>query len=180
MTGRILPTNPANEDDADAAETRRDLVNLQNIAARAIIASRINFYAAEIPYRLKNYISDMVETVNLCENCRTVKRTSQAGYKVFTFRNPYLGNTCVPFLHWACNYNCARSIEIPARREQILSALEQDKKYYDYVTSLDMPTARSNSSSSSTNISLSLSHINLPSATTLPDEVPNSHSCVIL
>ena len=178
VTGRILPTNPANEENADA-ETRHDLVNLQNIAARAIIASRINFYAAEIPYRLKNYISDMVETVNLCENCRTVKRISQAGYKVFTFRNPYLGNTCVPFLHWACNYNCARSIEIPARREQILSALEQDKKYYDYVTSLDMPV-RSNSSSSSTTRSLSLSHVNLPSATNVPEEVPNSHSCVIL
>ena len=66
VTGRILPTNAGSED----AETRQDLVNLQNIAARAIIASRINFYMAEIPYRLKNYISDMVETVNLCENCR--------------------------------------------------------------------------------------------------------------
>ena len=180
VTGRILPTHPTNEEQADM-ETRQGEVNLQNIAARAIIASRINFYAAEIPYRLKNYISDLVETVNLCENCRTVKKTCQPGYKVFTFRNPYLGNTCVPFLHWACNYNCARSIEIPARREQILSALEQDKKYYDYVTSLDLPPApRSSSGSTSTNRSLSLSHVNLQSVNTLPEEVPNSHSCIVL
>ena len=136
VTGRILPTNPTMEDN----ETRRsqldhdyDQLNLQNIAARVIIASRTNFYAAEIPFRLKNYISDMVNTVNPCENCSTVKGFHDPGFKVFTFRNPYLGNTCVPFLHWACDYNCAREIEIPARRQQILSAKEQDKIYEDYV-----------------------------------------------
>lgn len=140
VTGRILPTNPALDDHYGGNLNRRpefyqdyEQVNLQNIAARAIIASRINFYAAEIPFRLKNYISDMVNTINPCENCSTVKVIADPGYKVFTFRNPYLGNTCVPFLHWACDYDCAREIEIPARREQILSALEQDKIYEDYV-----------------------------------------------
>lgn len=39
-----------------------------------------------------------------------VKNMNEAGYKVFTFRNPYLGNTCVPFLHWACDYECASEI----------------------------------------------------------------------
>jgi hypothetical protein len=36
--------------------------------------------------------------VNLCGNCWTVRSADEAGYKVFTFKNPYLGNTCVPFL----------------------------------------------------------------------------------
>lgn len=138
VTGRILPTNPSADQDVQPVHHHQqqyihDGVNLQNLAARAIIASRINFYAAEIPFRLKNYISDMVNTVNPCENCSTIKDINESGFKVFTFRNPYLGNTCVPFLHWACDYNCARDIEIPARREQILSALEQDKLYEDYV-----------------------------------------------
>merc|ERR1712203_806964 len=80
VTGRILPTNPANR-----SHTEYEQVNLQNLAARAIIASRINFYAAEIPFRLKNYISDMINTVNPCENCSTVRDVNEAGYKVFTF-----------------------------------------------------------------------------------------------
>lgn len=55
------------------------------------------------------------------------------GYKVYTFKNPYLGNTCVPFQHWACSVECAEAIEIPARVEQIMSASEQDRQYADYV-----------------------------------------------
>ena len=58
VTGRILPTNPAIEEAAgnngngnNGFQTEYEQVNLQNIAARAIIASRINFYAAEIPFR---------------------------------------------------------------------------------------------------------------------------------
>ena len=44
---------------------------------------------------------------------------------MYTFKNPYLGNTCVPFLHWACSLDCARDIEVPARLEQLQSAEEQ-------------------------------------------------------
>ena len=67
VTGRILPID---SEESEHQPNLPDPVNLQNIAARVVIASRINFYAAEIPFRLKNYISDMVDTVNLCENCR--------------------------------------------------------------------------------------------------------------
>ena len=35
-----------------------------------------------------------------------------AGYFVFTFHNPYLGNTCVPFQHWTCSKECALTIEV--------------------------------------------------------------------
>lgn len=55
------------------------------------------------------------------------------GFKVITFKNPYLGNTCVPFQHWACSLDCARSVEIPARLEQVSAAREQDLQYEHYV-----------------------------------------------
>ena len=56
-----------------------------------------------------------------------------AGFKVITFKNPYLGNTCVPFQHWACSLACAQAIEIPARLEQIAAARQLDKQYDAYI-----------------------------------------------
>lgn len=56
------------------------------------------------------------------------------GFKVITFKNPYLGNTCVPFQHWACSIACATAIEIPARKEQITAASALDKEYDKYVS----------------------------------------------
>merc|ERR1712060_600230 len=72
-------------------------------------------------------------------------------YKVFTFKNPYLGNTCVPFQHWACSLACAREVEIPARREQLQDRKEQDRQYERYVresVSRLRPSQRALSSSS--------------------------------
>ena len=69
----------------------------------------------------------------LCSNCSNPRPQSAPSYKVFTFKNPYLGNTCVPFQHWACSLLCAREVEIPARREQLSQAREQDRQYERYV-----------------------------------------------
>lgn len=52
---------------------------------------------------------------------------------MITFKNPYLGNTCVPFQHWACSLSCAKDLEVPARLEQIAKARELDTKYERYV-----------------------------------------------
>jgi hypothetical protein len=52
---------------------------------------------------------------------------------VITFKNPYLGNTCVPFQHWACSIDCAKALEIPARIEQIAAAQELDRQYEKYI-----------------------------------------------
>ena len=60
-------------------------------------------------------------------------RYLDTGYKVITFKNPYLGNTCVPFQHWACSLHCAQNIEIPARLEQIAAARELDRQYDAYI-----------------------------------------------
>lgn len=58
---------------------------------------------------------------------------NDVGFKVITFKNPYLGNTCVPFQHWACSIECAKAVEIPARHEQILAAQKLDQQYKDYI-----------------------------------------------
>lgn len=56
-----------------------------------------------------------------------------SGYRVFTFKNPYLGNTCVPFQHWACSRSCAEAIEIPAHQEQMRAAERMDEEYDNYI-----------------------------------------------
>uniref|UniRef100_T1JGE5 Uncharacterized protein n=1 Tax=Strigamia maritima TaxID=126957 RepID=T1JGE5_STRMM len=108
--------------------------SLQFLAAKTVIASKINFFeCVEVAQMLKDYISDSYSNFNLCANCNTAKLHNEPGYKVFTFKNPYLGNTCVPFQHWACCMECAESIEIPARVEQIMASMEQDRQYDLYV-----------------------------------------------
>ena len=67
--------------------------------------------------------------MQLCSNCSIPRPQSASSFKVFTFKNPYLGNTCVPFQHWACSLACAREVEIPARREQLQDRREQDRQY---------------------------------------------------
>lgn len=56
-----------------------------------------------------------------------------SGYKVITFKNPYLGNTCVPFMHWTCSLECAKALEVPARHEQIQTACMLDSMYEQYI-----------------------------------------------
>ena len=48
VTGRILPTNPGQEDVRNSLPpVNFEQINLQNLCSKAIIASRINFYVAE-------------------------------------------------------------------------------------------------------------------------------------
>ena len=100
--------------------------SLQYLSAMSLAAGRINFFHGNfLPNRLKGYLSERVTQLNLCGHCPVVKQIGDSGFKIFTFKNPYLGNTCVPFIHWACSYKCAQAIEIPARREQLSAAEEQ-------------------------------------------------------
>ena len=99
---------------------------LQYLSGMSIASGRINFYHGNLlPKLLKNQLSEQVTQLNLCGNCSNVKHNGESGYKIFTFKNPYLGNTCVPFIHWACSYKCAHEIEVPARKQQLRSAKEQ-------------------------------------------------------
>merc|ERR1712058_84129 len=81
----------------------------------------------QIPTRIKNFISSLCEGLELCSNCSTPHPHDAPSFKVFTFKNPYLGNTCVPFQHWTCSFHCAREVEVPARREQVDQAKLQDR-----------------------------------------------------
>lgn len=99
---------------------------LQYLCGMSIASGRINFYHGNLlPKLLKIQLSAQVTQLNLCGNCSNVKHSGESGYKIFTFKNPYLGNTCVPFIHWACSYKCAQEIEVPARKQQLRSAKEQ-------------------------------------------------------
>ncbi|KAF8792651.1 uncharacterized protein LOC129968957 [Argiope bruennichi] len=110
------------------------LPSLKLLCATAIIGAKMNFFVSTIvPPTLADYICDIYFDFNVCYKCRSANWKSKPGYKVYTFKNPYLGNTCVPFQHWACSLQCAEDIEIPARAEQLLSAMEQDRQYYRHV-----------------------------------------------
>ena len=116
----------------DQAKKIRDIrlnkspLTLQHLCGLSIAASRMNFYHGNLlPNPLKNQLSELVKEINLCGNCSKVRHIGESGFKIFTFKNPYLGNTCVPFIHWACSYECAQEIEVPARKQQLKSAKEQ-------------------------------------------------------
>ncbi|XP_074662739.1 uncharacterized protein LOC141915194 [Tubulanus polymorphus] len=107
---------------------------LQFLAAKSVITSKWNFFCNDdVPSLLKDYLSDIYALFNICENCNSATFFNQPGYRVITFRNPYLGNTCVPFQHWACSMDCATAIELPARERQMATAHELDSRYAEYV-----------------------------------------------
>ncbi|KAG8199232.1 hypothetical protein JTE90_003659 [Oedothorax gibbosus] len=104
--------------------------SLRLLAAKKIVASKLNFLVdSVVPPSLMDYICDIYPDYNVCFNCCNAQLKTMPGYKVYTFKNPYLGNTAVPFQHWACCLACAEAIEVPARREQLLTAQEQDRLY---------------------------------------------------
>ncbi|XP_054718376.1 LOW QUALITY PROTEIN: leucine-rich repeat-containing protein 69-like [Uloborus diversus] len=112
----------------------RELQTLKMLSATAIIANKINFFAGSmVPPVLVDYLCGIYFNFNLCYKCCSANLKSKSGYKVYTFKNPYLGNHCVPFQHWACSIKCAEDIEVPAREEQILASMEQDRKYLQHV-----------------------------------------------
>lgn len=55
------------------------------------------------------------------------------GYSTVTFLIPYLGNTCVPFQHWACSKECVLAIEGPAKKLQLEGAKRLDHEYSRYI-----------------------------------------------
>lgn len=44
-----------------------------------------------------------------------------------------MGNTCVPFQHWACSKECVTAIEDPAKKLQLEGALKLDHEYSNYI-----------------------------------------------
>ncbi|KAG8318640.1 hypothetical protein J6590_001764 [Homalodisca vitripennis] len=58
------------------------------------------------------------------------------GFRVFTFKNPYLGNTCVPFKHWTCSHKCGMALEEPAHRQERAQARQLELQYQQYIRSV--------------------------------------------
>lgn len=56
-----------------------------------------------------------------------------AGFRVFTFKNPYLGNTCVPFEHWTCCRECGVALEEPAHKLERAQARKLEQQYQQYI-----------------------------------------------
>jgi len=110
------------------------LLSLQALAGNKVLTTRRNFYSdPTIPPRIKGQLTTLADTIELCDKCSDVLAHTHPRYRVFTFKNPYLGNTCVPFQHTACTAQCAHAIEVPARREQLNSARQQDWEYQQYI-----------------------------------------------
>nr|CAD7443063.1 unnamed protein product [Timema bartmani] len=131
------------------------------LAARAVMASKCDFFQPDLlPVTVQDYIAQVYPSFNVCGNCPTVTPLAAPaadepqlrgevwckggilmrlsggrcpGYKVYTFKNPYLGNTCVPFQHWACSLACAKQIEVPAHMEQMRAAERMDREYNHYI-----------------------------------------------
>ncbi|XP_064484538.1 uncharacterized protein LOC135397119 [Ornithodoros turicata] len=134
INSRILAVTPSKAESHNGFRNSRVPLTLLEQSARAVVASKTDFFApGKLPPRLRDYVCDRYFEFSICGNCPTAKYMGEPGYKVFTFKNPYLGNTCVPFQHWACSLECALAIEVPARREQLLSSREQDRQYAQYI-----------------------------------------------
>lgn len=56
------------------------------------------------------------------------------GYSTVTFLTHYLGNTWVPFQHWACSKECILAIEEPAKILQLEGAKQLDTEYSEYIS----------------------------------------------
>jgi len=66
------------------------------------------------------------------------------GYSTVTFLTPYLGNTCVPFQHWACSKECVLAIEGPAKKLQLEGAERLDHEYSHYIATSNKTAEKSN------------------------------------
>lgn len=110
---------------------------LEMLTVQAVIASKQNFFEpGYLPVVLQDYIAAVYRQYDVCGYCNTAKHHSQGGFKVYTFKNPYLGNTCVPFQHYACSYKCAKAIEVPAHAEQRRAAQKMDRQYQEYIKAI--------------------------------------------
>lgn len=161
---RIIPNSGTNVQPTTSPET------LQFLAAKSIIGTRKDFFNdQDVAGILKDYISDIFALFNVCSRCNSTLRTNLKGYKVITFKNPYLGNTCVPFMHWTCSLECAKALEVPARHEQIQAACMLDSMYEQYIVDCQRQFGSRHQQA-----------FLCPCVTTSKDNARPKHSCSIL
>lgn len=116
-------------------EPRPTILPLMDLSIEKIFSSGINFFNEDIPESLKYYMSLTYLSYNICNFCNKATYWSILGYSTVTFMTPYLGNTCVPFQHWACSSQCVKAIEQPAKKLELEAGKRTDKEYSNYVES---------------------------------------------
>nr|CAD7397018.1 unnamed protein product [Timema cristinae] len=134
LSDRVLRVCGVAQKGKQQVQTSKHPDTLVLLAARAVMASKCDFFQPDLlPVAVQDYIAHVYPSFNVCGNCPTVTPLAAPGYKVYTFKNPYLGNTCVPFQHWACSLACAKQIEVPAHMEQMRAAERMDREYNHYI-----------------------------------------------
>uniref|UniRef100_A0A8D8V6H5 Leucine-rich repeat-containing protein 7 n=1 Tax=Cacopsylla melanoneura TaxID=428564 RepID=A0A8D8V6H5_9HEMI len=119
---------------------------LQDLAVQSVIASKQNFFEPGLfPTPLADYIGRQYRSYHVCDYCNSAESLDRPGYKVYTFKTPYLGNTCVPFQHWACSYQCAEDIERPAHAEQRSHSAQLEAAYTSYIEQVQCTGSRDSS-----------------------------------
>jgi len=113
--------------------SRPAIPSLLDLSVEKMFSTGINFFEEEIPESLKNYMSLTYLNYNICNFCNIATDCTIPGYTTVTFLTPYLGNTCVPFQHWACSKECVLAIEGPAKKLQIEGAKRLDYEYSHYI-----------------------------------------------
>jgi hypothetical protein len=72
---------------------------LQDLAVQSVIASKENFFEPGLfPGPLVDYIAREYNQYHVCHYCNSAEPLDRSGYKVFTFKTPYLGKFETPYL----------------------------------------------------------------------------------
>lgn len=127
--------------------------SLLDICVENIFSREINFFNEELPESLKQYMSQKYLNYNICNFCNVATDCSKPGnlynfqkydlnlifcifkgYSTVTFQTHFLGNTWVPFQHWACSKECILAIEEPAKALQLEGAKQIDIEYSNYIS----------------------------------------------
>jgi len=140
----------------EETQSKPGFKTLLDLSVEKVFSSGINFFNEEIPESLKHYMSLTYLNYNICYFCNIATDCSKPGYfyssfihycvctvnslyigvtgfTTVTFQTPYLGNTCVPFQHWACSKKCVVAIEVPAKKLQLEGAKRLDYEYSHYI-----------------------------------------------
>lgn len=85
-------------------------VPLQDLAVQSVIASKQNFFEPGLfPPSLADYIGREYCNYHVCDYCNNAEPLDRPGYKVFTFKTPYLGKL---FLCISYELNCRSKISL--------------------------------------------------------------------
>uniref|UniRef100_A0A1B6ICK5 Leucine-rich repeat-containing protein 58 n=1 Tax=Homalodisca liturata TaxID=320908 RepID=A0A1B6ICK5_9HEMI len=133
---RVMPLRP-NRTSSKKEGSLNQPQSLESLSIKSLIASKVNFFTPGLlPVTLQDYVAMVYTKYKICAFCSAAFDESKTGFRVFTFKNPYLGNTCVPFKHWTCSHKCGMALEEPAHRQERAQARQLELQYQQYIRSV--------------------------------------------